>query len=97
MRIVEARELSALATTDGTMREVSTLLLDRAVVPGDWVLVHTDTAVRTMTEDEAALVSDALRAVLAASDGHDFDHLIADLIDREPQLPAHLRPQTASS
>ncbi len=40
---------------------------------------------------KARQITDALRAVLAASEGAAFDHLIADLIDREPPLPEHLK------
>jgi hydrogenase expression/formation protein HypC len=91
MQILVVDDHSAIAVVDGERRRVSTLLLDGGVSVGDFVLVHSDRAVRVMSADEAALVADALRAVLAASDGHDFEHLIADLVDREPQLPDHLK------
>lgn len=91
MRVVAPAETSAVVEVDGETRTVSTLLVGQSVCVGDWVLVHADSAVRRMSEDEARQVSDALRAVLAAVDGRDFEHLIADLIDREPELPEHLR------
>jgi hydrogenase expression/formation protein HypC len=72
-------------------RRVDTLLLD-AVVPGDWVLVHVSSAVRAIDESEARAIRDALLAVERAVVGAPFEHLLADLIDREPQLPPHLRP-----
>jgi hydrogenase expression/formation protein HypC len=90
MRILEAFDGWAMATgAQGTGR-INTLLVG-AVAPGDHVLVHIDNAVRAITPEEAALVADALEAVARASRGEDFDHLIADLAGREPELPAHLR------
>jgi hydrogenase expression/formation protein HypC len=91
MQVIVVEDHTAIATVDGERRRISTLLLDGPLSVGAHVLVHGDRAVRTMAADEAALVADALRAVLAASDGHDFEHLIADLVDREPQLPDHLK------
>ncbi len=75
-------------------RRVDTLLLD-AVAPGDWVLVHIASAIRRVDASEAKLIRDALLAVQHAAAGEPFEHLLADLIDREPQLPPHLRPQGA--
>jgi hydrogenase expression/formation protein HypC len=73
------------------LHRIDTLLLDR-VVAGDWVLVHVTSAVRALQADEAQAIGDALLAVQCAVSGQPFEHLLADLIDREPQLPAHLRP-----
>lgn len=72
-------------------RRISTLLLDAPPAPGDWVLVHIDAAIRAIDAEEARLVRDALLAVSAAAEGAPFEHLLADLIDREPELPPHLR------
>ena len=76
---------------DGGLRDVVTLLLDDPHV-GDWVLVHLDNAMRTLDEVEADQISDALQAINAAMNGDSFEHLFADLIDREPQLPEGHRP-----
>ena len=70
---------------------VQTALLDSPPQPGDWLLVHIDTAIRILDGDEALQIARALDAVQRAARGEDFEHLIADLIDREPQLPEHLR------
>jgi hydrogenase expression/formation protein HypC len=91
MQVEEVHDGWCLCGVDGQTRRVSTLLLDAPPAPGDHVLVHADTAVRAMSAEEAVLVADALRAVMAAASGQDFEHLIADLADREPQLPDHLR------
>lgn len=84
--------LCAEAGQADALRQVNTALLDTAPWPGDWLLVHMDVAVRALSAEEAGLIGDALAAVMAAADGKPFEHLIADLVDREPQLPEHLRP-----
>ena len=50
-------------------------------------------AAREIISDETARVtSDALAALELAMRGEtDIDHLFADLVDREPELPDHLR------
>ena len=73
------------------LRRVNTALLDAPPSAGDWLLAHVDIAIRALDAEEARLIDDALAAVTAAADGAPFDHLIADLVDREPQLPEHLR------
>lgn len=93
MTIVEGDDVSALAERYGTQKRVSTLLLGN-LAPGTKVLVHLDAAMRVLDEVEAQLIDNALTGLAAAIDGQDFDHLFADLIDREPQLPEHLRPQS---
>jgi len=48
--------------------------------------------VRTMTAQEAAEIGAALDALEAALAGEtDLDAYFADLADREPQLPPHLK------
>ncbi len=70
---------------------VESSLLDVPPAVGDWLLVHVDVAVRALDPVEARQIGDALEAVAAAASGQPFEHLLADLIDREPQLPPHLR------
>jgi len=76
----------------GDQRRVETSLLEQSPRPGDWLLVHVNIAIRAIEALEARQISDALLAVSRAATGDSFEHLLADLIDREPQLPAHLRP-----
>jgi hydrogenase expression/formation protein HypC len=90
MRIAEGDEVSALCVRDEDKRRVSMLLIG-AQEPGTQVLVHIDTAIRVLDAQEARLIDDALRGLDAALRGENFDRLFADLIDREPQLPEHLR------
>lgn len=70
---------------------VQTALLERSPSPGDWLLVHVDTAIAPLQPEEALQVADALEALQRAARGERFEHLIADLVDREPTLPPHLR------
>ena|SRR5690348_11399895 len=82
-------------TAEGTARGVPVrigLALVGPQQPGTWVLVHVDQAVRVLDPAEARSIGDALDGLEAAMAGDGFEHLFADLIGREPQLPEHLRP-----
>lgn len=90
MRVMEIGDGWAVCEGRGEMRHVGTLLLED-FAPGDWVLVHLENAMRVLDETEAQQISNALRALDMALSGKNFDHLFADLIDREPELPEALR------
>ena len=90
MRIIEGDEMSALCVRGDEQRRVS-LLLVGPQPNGTQVLVHIDTAVRVLDADEAALIDRALDGLAAAMRGEDFKSAFADLTDREPRLPEHLR------
>jgi len=76
---------------------IETSLLPQAPRVGDWLLVHVNIALRTLEGDEARQISDAVLAVNRAAAGESFEHLLADLIDREPQLPPHLQAEAAAN
>jgi hydrogenase expression/formation protein HypC len=66
-----------------------------SVAIGTWVLAFQGVAVRTLADDEAAQTDAALAALEAALTGSgDIDTYFADLVDREPQLPDHLKGTT---
>lgn len=90
MTIVETDGMSALCDFRGEQRRVSVLLLSSPPV-GARVLVYIDTAVRLLDEEEADRIADAFEGLGAALNGENCDRFFADLIDREPQLPEHLR------
>ncbi|MBK5961221.1 hydrogenase [Rhodoplanes elegans] len=94
MRIVTADAFSAMCERRGAVEPVSLLLVGPQPA-GTPVLVHLGTAVRVLDEAEARQIDDALDALAAALDGRPFDHLFADLIGREPELPAHLAAAAA--
>lgn len=91
MQVVSAGIGWADCRNGDAIRRIDTLLLGD-VVAGEWVLVHVASAVRRLEAPEARAIRDALLAVQRAAAGEPFEHLIADLVDREPQLPPHLRP-----
>ena len=90
MQIVEGDDVTALCARGDESRRVSMLLLGEQPA-GSFVLVHIDTAVRVLEPDEAGLIEQALQGLAAALRGENIDAHFADLIDREPQLPEHLR------
>jgi hydrogenase expression/formation protein HypC len=90
MTVIDGDDFSALCEWQGERRRVSTLLVGRQA-KGARLLVHVDSAIRVLDEVEAAAIGRALEGLAAAADGQAFEHLFADLIDREPELPEHLR------
>jgi len=91
MQVVALGNGMARVAGRGEERVVS-LMLTGDLAPGTWVLVHVDTALRTLDETEARQIDQALDGLEASLRGETFEHLFADLIGREPQLPPHLRP-----
>lgn len=89
MTVVESDGFTALVSRGSETRRVSVLLVG-AQPAGARLLIHIDSAVRVLDPDEAEAIDRALEGLAAALDGREFDHLFADLIDREPELPAHL-------
>ena len=75
--------------------DISLLEDPAALRPGDWVLVFRDEALRVVSEEEAQEVTRALTATAAVMAGDLSEDTIragfADLIDREPPLPDHLK------
>lgn len=90
MTVIEGDDMVALCERAGRRRRVSLALLG-AQPPGTLVLVHIDAAVRVLDPHEAQLIDNALSGVAAAMSGEAFEAHFADLIDRAPELPPHLR------
>lgn len=90
MTVLEGDELSALCERKGVRERISMLLVGEQP-SGAHVLVHLGAAVRVLDDDEAAMIGAALDGLGAAVAGDNFDQYFADLIGREPELPAHLR------
>ena len=73
-------------------------LIDMTLVgpqaPGTWILAFVGSAREVMTPESAARTDAAIGALAAAlrGDTASIDHAFADLVNREPQLPEHLRP-----
>lgn len=96
MQVAALDGFTALCVRDDDRRTVDLLITGPQPV-GTWLLVHVDRAVRVLDADEAAQIIAALQGLDAALHGDAFEHLFADLINREPQLPPHLRPGADSS
>jgi hydrogenase assembly chaperone HypC/HupF len=84
----------AVCESRGARRRVDMLLVGE-LPPGTWVLEFHGAARRVMSADEANQTLNALTALDAVlnQDGDRvvIDAMFADLVEREPQLPAHLR------
>jgi hydrogenase expression/formation protein HypC len=91
MRVIESGAVWAWCD-DGVERQRVDMQLVGPQPPGSWVLVFLGAAREVMGETQALQVRDALAAMRAALAGESVDHLFADLVDREPTLPEHLRP-----
>ena len=78
----------------GEQQQQVDLSLVGEVQPGDWLLVFMGAAREVLSAARAADILDALAALDAAMNGR-FDPAIhlADLNQREPQLPPHLQAQ----
>ena len=91
MKIVSCEQGMAVAEGRGQTERLNMLMVGD-LAPGSWVLAFQGAALRPISAEEAAQTDaalDALAAVLAGSDTTDVH--FRDLIDREPQLPPHLR------
>ncbi len=96
MQVTEVGSGFAWCEGMGERRKVSTLLVEDQPV-GSWLLVFLDTAREVITAEAATRIADALKAVNLTMTGEtDVDHLFADLVGREPQLPDFLQPQAGT-
>ncbi len=78
-------------------RQLIDMSLVGAQPGGTWILTFLGAAREVMTPESAAHTDaaiDALAAVLRG-DHSSIETAFADLVDREPQLPEHLRPAGA--
>jgi hydrogenase expression/formation protein HypC len=71
------------------------MMMVGTVPPGTWVLAFQGVALRVLDPDEAARTNAALDALAAVEAGENVDAFFADLVDREPELPPHLREAKA--
>ena len=83
MRVVSCADGVVLAVGRGEQARLNALMVDDPQ-PGSWVLAFQGTALRAMSESEAAETNAALDALAAVLAGGDIDVHFRDLIDREP-------------
>ncbi|MBS1138442.1 MAG: methyltransferase [Proteobacteria bacterium] len=90
MQVIEANGFNALCEGRGR-RETVSLLLVGDVAPGQWLHTALGTAREVLDAEQAAQINAGLDALEAAATGStDFDCHFADLVGREPALPAGL-------
>ena len=92
MQVVEVGLGSASCRARDGDHEIDTFLVGD-VKPGQWVMTFLGAAREVISEETAKQTADALEALQMAMRGESFDHLFQDLIDREPELPEHLRKE----
>lgn len=90
MQIISVDGLAARCEGHGRIEDIN-LALTGPLESGTYILAHLGSAIRAISADEARAIENALQAVMHAAKGDSFEHLVADLVDREPELPAHLR------
>ena len=91
MQVVAVDAGTAVCEGRGRRERLDMLLIGEPDA-GTWVLAYQGSAIRILTADEATQTDaalDSLAAVLAG--GSDVDAYFADLVDREPELPEHLK------
>ncbi len=96
MQVYEMQEYSAwCAESEESAKELINMMLVGEQPAGTWVLAFRGSAIRVMDEQEAMQVKAALTALgqTMAGDTSHIDTLFADLVNREPPLPEHLRTQ----
>lgn len=80
----------------GERKRIDTLLTGEQPI-GTWVLTFMNSAREVLTEAEAQRITQAVQAVNLAMQGEtDVEHLFADLVDREPQLPEFLQTKNTT-
>ncbi|HVO06196.1 MAG TPA: HypC/HybG/HupF family hydrogenase formation chaperone [Burkholderiaceae bacterium] len=91
LRVLDGDDCFAWCADDDGARERIDMVLVGAQPAGSWVLAFHGAARQVLSETEAARMRAARAALAAALAGDDIDAFFADLVAREPELPAHLR------
>jgi hydrogenase expression/formation protein HypC len=91
MQLISRGTGRALGEGRGQREMLDMMLLGEQPI-GTWVLAFRGAALRVLSLDEARQTNDALDALEAVLAGDcDVDAHFADLVDREPVLPDHLK------
>lgn len=97
MQVISSHPHHAVCQTRyGEPVEIDTRLVGQQK-PGAWLLTFLNAAREVISEQRAHQTLDALEALNLVANGNNIDHLFADLVDREPQLPDFLRPTKPKS
>ena len=92
-QVIQTERHKAYCQRGAEQRWIDTSLVGE-VAPGDWLLVFLDAAREVLTAARAQQVEEAVSAIERVMAGHsvDLDDCFKDLVEREPQLPDHLKP-----
>ena len=91
MQVVECNGYVAQCQGRGGMRQLDLALVGEQP-PGTWLLAFIDAAREVIDPETAARIDAALDGLEAVMAGEtDISRHFADLIDRTPELPPHLR------
>ncbi len=91
MRVVEPDGSFAWCESGSERERLDMMLIGEQPV-GTWVLGFHGAARQLMTEEEAVQALAGRQALAAVLSGEgNIDDFFADLVGREPELPAHLR------
>lgn len=98
MQVIRTEDTRSLCTDGDTQSWVDISLINKPE-PGEWLLVFLGAAREVIDAEKAVKTQQALLAVEAVMNGEaqNLDHLFADLVDREPELPAHLKNSNSDS
>lgn len=91
-RVIESSDWSALCEGPDGVAQIDLSLVGPQPV-GAWLLTFLGAAREVIDADRAAAINNALSALGAALHGDlgRIDALFADLVEREPTLPDHLK------
>jgi hydrogenase expression/formation protein HypC len=97
MQIVALEGEHAWCEGMGERKRIDTLLIGQQPV-GTWVLVFLDSAREVLEQEDAQRITQAVQAVNLAMQGEaNVEHLFADLVNHEPELPAFLQTAEPSA
>lgn len=95
MQVVETGFGEARCKNGEAIETIDTALVSD-LEPGEWVMVFLGAAREKISAEYAHQCRDALAALQTVmGGGNDYEHLIADLIDREPELPDFLKDENS--
>jgi len=97
MQVLEMRGTYALCEADGKQELVDMILVGEQA-KDTWILNFLGGAREVLTPEYAEQVRLALTAMEDIAGGNNqIDHLFSDLLNREPELPAHLQAQVGKT
>jgi hydrogenase expression/formation protein HypC len=96
MQVIEMKDTFAICIADGKQELIDMILVGEQAA-GTWILNFLGAAREVLTEENAQNIQQALTAMRDIMQGGDqIDHLFADLINREPELPPHLQAEVSA-